>query len=101
MGVGDSIRKAADDAMKDLGGNAMPPDDGQTPEPGAESDGVQVHSSISEGSNAGDDAGDDDGGRPADEAARDSLAGDLTRSIDPDQDDPGTDPSAEARRTGN
>ena len=97
MGVGDSIRKAADDAMKDLGDNAMPPDDGQTPEPGAESDGVQVHSSISEGSNAGD----DNGGRPADEAARDSLAGDLTRSIDPDQDDPGTDPSAEARRTGN
>jgi hypothetical protein len=86
MGIGDSIRKVADDAMKDLGDNSLPPNDGPTPEPGKKADDVRVHSSISEGSNAmegGDDAEPD---RAADEAARDSLAGDLTRSIDPDQD---------------
>jgi hypothetical protein len=79
MGIGDSIRKVADDAMKDLGDNSLPPNDGPTPEPGKKADDVRVHSSISEGSNAEPD-------RAADEAARDSLAGDLTRSIDPDQD---------------
>jgi hypothetical protein len=51
MGIGDSIRKAAENAMKDLGGTAAPHDDGHVPEPGAPDEEIKVHSSISEGSN--------------------------------------------------
>jgi hypothetical protein len=51
MGIGDSIRKAAENAMKDLGGTAEPHDDGHLPEPGAPDEEIKVHSSISEGSN--------------------------------------------------
>jgi hypothetical protein len=72
-GIGDSIRKAADDAMKDLGDNSLPPDDGHKPQPGNEADDVRVHSSISEGSNAGEDGDDAAPYRPADDAARDST----------------------------
>ena len=54
MGIGDSIGKAAENAMEDLAGTSEPADDAHAPEPGASDDDVQVHSSISEGSNAGD-----------------------------------------------
>ncbi|XAS73368.1 hypothetical protein VUN82_05875 [Micrococcaceae bacterium Sec5.1] len=52
MGVEDSIRKAAENAMEDLAGTSDPVDDQHVPEPGAKDDDIQVHSSISEGSNA-------------------------------------------------
>jgi hypothetical protein len=58
MGIGDSIGKAAENAMEDLAQTSEPTDDAHTPEPGASDEDVQVHSSISEGSNARDgDAG--------------------------------------------
>ncbi|MFE4544217.1 hypothetical protein [Arthrobacter sp. NPDC056727] len=57
MGIGDSIGKAAENAMEDLAQTSDPTDDAHVPEPGAEDDDIQVHSSISEGSNARD--GDD------------------------------------------
>jgi hypothetical protein len=59
MGIGDNIKKAAENAMKDLGGTAEPVDDAHVPEPGQRNDDIQVHSSISEGSNAMDDETDD------------------------------------------
>src|SRR4029453_4206294 len=52
MGVEDSIRKAAENAMEDLAGTSDPVDNQHVPEPGAKADATQVHSSISEGSNA-------------------------------------------------
>jgi hypothetical protein len=52
MGIGDSISKAAENAMENLGGTAKKFDDGHTPDPDNPRDDVQVHSSISEGSNA-------------------------------------------------
>ncbi|MEV7660511.1 hypothetical protein [Paenarthrobacter sp. NPDC089316] len=52
MGVEDSIRKATENAMEDLAGTSDPVDKGQVPEPGEKDDDIQVHSSISEGSNA-------------------------------------------------
>src|SRR4029453_4480011 len=52
MGVEDSIRKAAENAMEDLAGTSDPGDDQHVPEPGAKDDDIQVPSSISEGSNA-------------------------------------------------
>ena len=55
MGIGDSIGKAAENAMEDLAGTSEPTDDAHVPEPGAQDDDIQVHSSISEGSNAMDD----------------------------------------------
>jgi hypothetical protein len=55
MGIGDSIGKAAENAMEDLAGTSEPTDDAHAPEPGTKDDDVQVHSSISEGSNAMDD----------------------------------------------
>lgn len=58
MGVGDNIKKAAENAMEDLAGTSDPHDDAHVPEPGARDDDIQVHSSISEGSNAMDDADD-------------------------------------------
>lgn len=58
MGIGDSIGKAAENAMEDLAGTSKPTDDAHVPEPGARDDDIQVHSSISEGSNAMDDDGD-------------------------------------------
>ncbi|WP_247041592.1 hypothetical protein [Arthrobacter rhizosphaerae] len=59
MGIGDNIKKAAENAMKDLGGTADHVDDAHAPEPGQRDDDIQVHSSISEGSNAMDDETDD------------------------------------------
>ncbi|WP_457972917.1 hypothetical protein [Arthrobacter sp. D1-17] len=55
MGIGDSIGKAAENAMEDLAGTSEPTDDAHAPEPGAKDEDIQVHSSISEGSNAMDD----------------------------------------------
>ncbi|MDR6986034.1 hypothetical protein J2Y66_000497 [Paenarthrobacter nitroguajacolicus] len=52
MGVEDSIRKATENAMEDLAGTSKPVNDQQVPEPGEKDDDIQVHSSISEGSNA-------------------------------------------------
>ena len=58
MGIGDSIGKAAENAMEDLARTSEPTDDAHVPEPGSKDDDIQVHSSISEGSNARDgDAG--------------------------------------------
>ncbi|BCW43911.1 hypothetical protein [Arthrobacter sp. StoSoilB5] len=61
MGVEDSIRKAAENAMEDLAGTSDPVDDQHVPEPGAKDDDIQVHSSISEGSNAMDSESPDQG----------------------------------------
>ena len=63
MGIGDSIRKAADNAMKDLGGTSEPTDDAHVPEPGDPAEEIKVHSSISEGSNAADAAEEGTGGQ--------------------------------------
>ena len=52
MGVEDSIRKTAENAMEDLAGTSDPVNDGRVPEPGEKDDDIQVHSSISEGSNS-------------------------------------------------
>ena len=52
MGVEDSIRKTAENAMEDLAGTSDPVNDGRVPEPGQKDDDIQVHSSISEGSNS-------------------------------------------------
>ena len=52
MGIGDSISKAAENAMENLGGTAKKFDDGHAPDPDNPRDDIQVHSSISEGSNA-------------------------------------------------
>jgi hypothetical protein len=56
MGIGDSIKKSAENAMEDLAGTSGPTDDAHVPEPGAPDEDIRVHSSISEGSNAMDDA---------------------------------------------
>ncbi|MFE5837115.1 hypothetical protein [Arthrobacter sp. NPDC056493] len=56
MGIGDSMGKAAENAMEDLAQTSDPTDDAHVPEPGAEDDDIQVHSSISEGSNAADES---------------------------------------------
>ena len=58
MGVEDNIKKAAENAMEDLADASDPQDGGYVPEPGERDDDIQVHSSISEGSNAMDDADD-------------------------------------------
>lgn len=55
MGIGDSIKKAAENAVEDLAGTSRPTDDAHVPEPGAPNEDIRVHSSISEGSNAMDD----------------------------------------------
>lgn len=55
MGIGDSLKKAAENAVKDLAGTSAPTDDAHVPEPGAPEEEIRVHSSISEGSNAMDD----------------------------------------------
>jgi hypothetical protein len=85
MGIGDSISKAAENAMKDLGGTAEKSDDGHAPDPGNPRDDVQVHSSISEGSNAADaeTPGSGVGSSPEDGPGHDSAS------------EPGTDPSRE------
>ncbi|MBT2534080.1 hypothetical protein J7E83_18505 [Arthrobacter sp. ISL-48] len=52
MGIGDSIGKAAENAMEDLAGTSKPTEDAHVPEPTDLNSDVEVHSSISEGSNA-------------------------------------------------
>lgn len=52
MGIGDSIGKAAENAMEDLAGTADPVKKSHVPEPVDPNDDVEVHSAISEGSNA-------------------------------------------------
>ncbi len=52
MGVGDSIGKAAENAMEDLAGTSTPTEGMDVPEPTDPTSDVEVHSSISEGSNA-------------------------------------------------
>lgn len=54
MGVGDSIRNAAENAMEDLAGTSDPVNKGRVPEPNEKEDDIHVHSSLSEGSNAND-----------------------------------------------
>ncbi|MCU1548214.1 MAG: hypothetical protein JWO29_1165 [Arthrobacter sp.] len=62
MGIGESIEKAAENAMEDLAGTSRPTDDGRVPEPGESDDDIQVHSSISEGSNAMENPAEDSSG---------------------------------------
>jgi hypothetical protein len=69
MGIGDSVRGAAENALKDLSGLSQPADDAHAPEPGEPGEKIGVHSSISEGSNAEEDA---DRSRP-DAGNRDST----------------------------
>ena len=52
MGIGDSIGKAAENAMEDLAGTSDPVEKTNVPDPADPNDDVEVHSSISEGSNA-------------------------------------------------
>ena len=52
MGIGDSIGKAAENAMEDLAGTSKPTEKTQVPDPTDPNDDVEVHSSLSEGSNA-------------------------------------------------
>ncbi|OAE00351.1 hypothetical protein [Arthrobacter sp. OY3WO11] len=52
MGIGDSIGKAAENAMEDLAGTSKPTESAHVPEPTDPNDDVEVHSSLSEGSNA-------------------------------------------------
>ncbi|WP_346958668.1 hypothetical protein [uncultured Arthrobacter sp.] len=75
MGIGDSIKKGAEYAMEDLAGTAKKSDDGHAPDPGNPRDEVQVHSSISEGSNAMEGERDDnDGALTGDRAATDPTS---------------------------
>lgn len=52
MGIGDSIGKAAENAMEDLAGTSDPTEKMDIPDPADPNDDVEVHSSLSEGSNA-------------------------------------------------
>ncbi|UUL76693.1 hypothetical protein NG819_02660 [Pseudarthrobacter sp. Fe7] len=52
MGIGDSIGKAAENAMEDLAGTSKPTEKTDVPDPADPNDDVEVHSSLSEGSNA-------------------------------------------------
>ena len=52
MGIGDSIGKAAENAMEDLAGTSDPAEKLNVPDPTDPKDDVEVHSSLSEGSNA-------------------------------------------------
>jgi hypothetical protein len=52
MGIGDSIGKAAENAMEDLAGTSKPTEKRDVPDPTDPNDDVEVHSSLSEGSNA-------------------------------------------------
>lgn len=52
MGIGDSIGKAAENAMEDLAGTSKPTEKTDVPDPADPKDDVEVHSSLSEGSNA-------------------------------------------------
>ena len=52
MGIGDSIGKAAENAMEDLAGTSKPTEKMDVPDPADPNDDVEVHSSLSEGSNA-------------------------------------------------
>ena len=52
MGIGDSIGKAAENAMEDLAGTSEPTGKSRVPDPTDPNDDAEVHSSISEGSNA-------------------------------------------------
>ncbi len=86
MGTGESIRKAAENAMKDLAGTAPPADDAHAPEPGAADEDIQVHSSISEGANAAE--GERGSGTAAPNTARDAAgagggAGQAAGSAEP------------------
>ena len=70
MGIGDSVRGAAENALKDLSGLSQPADDAHAPEPGEPGEKIGVHSSISEGSNAEEDA---DRSRPGAAGSRDTA----------------------------
>lgn len=52
MGMGDSIGKAAENAMEDLAGTSDPVEKRDVPDPSDPNSDVEVHSSLSEGSNA-------------------------------------------------
>ena len=52
MGIGDSIGKAAENAMEDLAGTSKPTEKLDVPDPSDPNSDVEVHSSLSEGSNA-------------------------------------------------
>lgn len=52
MGIGENISKAAENAMEDLAGTSRPTEATDVPEPTDPNSDVEVHSSLSEGSNA-------------------------------------------------
>ncbi|MGF4045374.1 hypothetical protein ACX800_11800 [Paenarthrobacter nitroguajacolicus] len=85
MGVEDSIRKATENAMEDLAGTSDPVNDGRVPEPGEKDDDIQVHSSISEGSNAM-----DEDLSPNDTQRSHTATGDAPRHRDTGAHDGGT-----------
>ena len=68
MGIGDSIGKAAENAMEDLAGTSSPTENARVPEPTDPNSDVEVHSSISEGSSAM-------------AAEKESDAGDVPRDV--------------------
>jgi hypothetical protein len=88
MGIGDSIGKAAKNAMEDLAGTSEPTDDAHVPEPGSPDDDIQVHSSISEGSNARENSAEEPGGHPR--GADASSSSDTTSSETTSAGDSGT-----------
>lgn len=86
MGIGDSIGKAAENAMEDLAGTSDPVEDSEVPNPVDPNDDVEVHSSISEGSNAMDaekekSPGRNTGGAPA-PVVESPLGGDADESTE-------------------
>jgi hypothetical protein len=83
MGIGDSIGKAAENAMEDLAGTSRPTGDAHVPEPGKADDDIQVHSSLSEGSNAMENSAEEAAGRSQrHQSTAASNAGDTGRSND-------------------
>lgn len=52
MGIGDSISKAAENAMEDLAGTGGSAGKKDVPDPTDPNDDLEVHSTLSEGSNA-------------------------------------------------
>ncbi len=93
MGIGDSIGKAAENAMEDLAGTSDPAEKLDVPDPADPNDDVEVHSSLSEGSNAMEaekqkDPGPEAGAAPEPESSS-PFGGDVDSREDGTTDDDG------------
>lgn len=104
MGIGDSIGKAAENAMEDLAGTSDPVEDSEVPNPVDPNDDVEVHSSISEGSNAMDaekekSPGRNTGGAPA-PVVESPLGGDADESTEGGPQDSGVGTGTATKLTG-